>query len=526
MKLSNAKAIRLSWLVCGLSAIAIFAVRIALVYSHSTDLSGIEQNVIYSTQMFLSGGDLYTSPQVAPFSITQYTPLYYYLCGFSARLLHLDPVNHIHELYIIGRFWSLLFNLAMALIVFRIGQRVFNFSFLVSGIIFCTAFIFNFSHNFAVRSDSMHDFLALVSIYFFLLHYKAKDQQDQPAGSFTFLFPAVLLSVLALLAKQSGIQLIIIYAGFTFLIKDWRSFLYLLLSSTVVYGITLWFCHAKYPFFFENVIGGVSNGISIDNFITYVVGKKLFIISILPLILIAFYIIFKQSLIFRGGLTERCLAIAVLGTFCFATVTALKMGSTIQYYVLFINLAILLVVNDIYNGGVLSRFNYSALAFFSCIIIVVLLYTASDCKMLLTYNRSKAMDAQRSTATELALYIQDQYRQDTSLQGKYIFANLSADFADVSSPFAIPSRQTINNILFKQCLIPQMDILQYSTGPSKVIGYKNIEEMLQNGQVAYIVESQPALNFAIIKNITAIREANYELVQKKKGYLLYKFRKQ
>src|SRR5690606_38741602 len=73
-----------------------------ILISKKADYQGIEQNVVYSTQMLLSGNALYQSPGILPFSITQYMPLYYYRLEGTMRIFNYGP-DDIKALYLIGR---------------------------------------------------------------------------------------------------------------------------------------------------------------------------------------------------------------------------------------------------------------------------------------------------------------------------------------------------------------------------------------------------------------------------------------
>src|SRR5690606_39227756 len=80
---------------------------------------------------------------------------------------------------------------------------------------------------------------------------------------------------------------------------------------------------------------------------------------------------------------------------------------------------------------------------------------------------------------------------------RYIFANLSTDHI-------IPSRLNMNSLLYKRCLIPQMDIIEYSSGPLKVMNYEAFEGMLKSGQVQYFIDSEPLNNFSILPDLANI----------------------
>src|SRR6516225_6762764 len=135
--------------------------RFFLIGSENTDIGGIEQNVVYSIQKLLYNGDLYSSPASAPFAITQYTPLYYLLCGLFAKIFHLDPSMDIHRIYVTGRSLNLLLNLGNAFFIYKIARRIFDLSSANSKFLFCISFVLSFSFNYAVRPDSLAEFAAI-----------------------------------------------------------------------------------------------------------------------------------------------------------------------------------------------------------------------------------------------------------------------------------------------------------------------------------------------------------------------------
>jgi hypothetical protein len=516
MNFSRVKLNQLFLSVCILLFVVVLYFRFALIASFSTDLAGLEQNVVYSIQMFLHNGNLYASPALPPFSITQYTPLYYLLCGWVARLFHLDPSADIHRLYMIGRSLDLLFNFVTAFFIYRTARRIFRITAQSAVILFFISFIFSFTHNFAVRPDSLQDALSVSSIYFFLL-YQESDKSMR--NLFGFLFPAVLLSALSVFSKQSGIQLIFLFGGFSVLIMDWRSIGRILLLSVVVYGGFWMLVTHEYLYFAANTIGGIANGLSLENFIKYVIGKPLFLVSILPLILISAYRILRKNEIFKGPLTSRFLAVAVIGTFLFATVTALKMGSTVQYYVLFLNMALLFIFKTFFGqppaeasrpDGPASR-NAICIFFYCC--LTMLIYTAYDFKQNYIFNHEPRQAELRAGAEDMAVFIRGQL---AASEDKYVFANLPTDYKGYS-------RHGINNILFASCLFPQLEILEFSAGPLKIIGYERFEQDLQNGKIEFIIESSPAYGFAVSKNLEALKKDHYRLWREMNGYRIYKF---
>lgn len=72
--------------LCLLAGITVLIIRLLLIVSEGTDIAGIEQNVIYSIQVLLDNGKLYSTPSTPPYSITQYTPIYF-ISAVSPRKL-------------------------------------------------------------------------------------------------------------------------------------------------------------------------------------------------------------------------------------------------------------------------------------------------------------------------------------------------------------------------------------------------------------------------------------------------------
>jgi hypothetical protein len=490
--------------------------RICLLGSWITDISGDEQNVVYSIQMLLHNGALYASPALPPFPITQYCPLYYVLCGLAARILGVDPSAGIHQIYVIGRTLDLVCNLLSALLVYKIAKRIFRLSEIHARLLFFMSFTFSFAANFAVRPDSLADLMAIGSIYYFLLYQQSlKTRLDW----IRLLFPAILFSGLSLFSKQSGIQLIIIFLGFSFLIKDWKSFGGIVVLGALVYGSFLGITLHYYPFFLQNVIGGISNGISLRFFLLLIIGNKLFILSVLPFIVLSAWVIWKRNRFFKGNLAERFLSIALAGTLLFATVTALKMGSTIQYYVLFMGLSFLFAFEELYSEKAEEQSTSNLIPyklrkyFYWLCLLLMFMYIAYDLKQVYTDNFRQDLIVQRVYASQVVDFMQRELANDP---GAYVLAHMSAEWP-------VPAVQGINNALFKNCLFPQLDIMENSSKPLKIVDYDYFEQLLQSGKVHYIIEFIPGMTYVVSKNFAAIKRSHYRLLKEMNGYYIYQF---
>ena len=489
-----------------------FVFRLILVFSDSNDLSGVEQNVIYSIQHLIDNGKLYSSPSSAPFSITQYTPLFYYLCGFSAELIGFGSEN-IRELYVIGRLWNIIINFTTAVFIYKIAREVLGLPRNAANFLFGMSFILSLPHNFAVRPDSLHDMFGLVSIYYFL---KYSSSNKDNLKSYLMILLAVLTSALALFSKQSGIQLIIIFIGYSIISLDYKTCLKLLLVTVLVYGGFILFFDHIYDSFWMNVVGGVNNGYRIES-LFYILRKGLFIFILLPPTIIFLYFVFSKNLLFKGKPAERLLAISALGTLIFAAATSLKLGSTSQYFTLFLNLSLLLIVLEFYKISLapLSKpfLKYKYIIICCYVIGATLLCGLYAGNLIYDFSYKKDIISSRNAANKVIDFISSDRGTD----------NKSYIFADLTNDATLPSRQNINNFFYQTALVPQLDIVQTSNIKSTILGYKAFEDMLSSGEIKYLIDPEIQTGPVIFDNLEKIKKSHFKIIKKIDGFRVYKF---
>lgn len=478
-----------------------------IVYSKGTNLGGIEQNVIYNVQCLLNGTPLYTSPSTPPFSITQYTPLYYYINALTARITGLGP-DDVRDLYIIGRIWNILYNLGTAWVIFQIASGIFGLSRLRSWILCVASFGLMYDLNFAVRPDSLCDMLGAASIYCFL-------RNQAGPRSFTLLALAVLLSALATFSKQSGIQVILIYGAFCLLTREWRTLISTILLSVVIYGAMLGWCLLKYPSYLENVVGGVANGISLSRYFNWIIFNKHIIITVWPLTALVIYLCIRNRTSFTQHGSLVLLASFAVGTLAFATATAVKSGASAQYYVLFVNLAMVLVMIG------LSHYHYGLQPYQAYLLLSVAYFVHANWALIQANSVKSISEKRRKAASMAASFIEE---ADSGRSGGYVLVDMS----EASGNYA-PDREGLNNILFRNCLVPQMDIMEFSTVPVKVFGYAGLNSMLRAGKIRYIIENgeqsthEAEVKFNILPDLPQELKQHYILAKGFDGYDVYKW---
>jgi hypothetical protein len=489
----------------------ILAFRTMIIFYESSDIAGVETNVIYTIIRFLDSGKLYTDPANLPFAITQYTPLYYYLCAGTAKIGGVNPLADIHSLYIIGRSWNLVFNLLTAYGIWRICRSVFRLPVPYGLMAAISAFTFMFPHNFTVRPDSLHDTLAVFTMYFFLLFIQA----EKGGRAIRLLAVSVLFAVFACYAKQNGIQLILIILAYLVISRNWKMLVTFAGITLVVLAASLALLIKAYPFFIENVAGGVQNGVDLRDFYEYILSRKLFLLQTFPFIVASLLICMYYRSIFKNAEQERFLCLAVAGILAFATATALKKGSSLQYYYLFSGMSLILVF--CYLGRLrqpeersqawIVRFTYLGL---NLMMIAYASYIYQSC---IAGQASPEIRRQEQSALKAANYLKDTLRIQPH---EYVFANLSTDFT-------LPPRGMINNVLARNCVVPQLDIMNFSTEKLRVFGYDNLNKCLANGTIAYIIESKPKSQFHITEELPALERQHYRKLAVIDNYIIYKF---
>lgn len=486
--------------------LAMMVLRITIVQSVSTDLAGMEQNVVYAVQKLLDGDKLYSSPASLPFSITQYTPLYYYLCGYTAKVAGLDPLLDIHGIYIAGRAWSVIFNILLVVAVFMTARKL-GLGLHVSAIAALGSFILLFRHDFSIRSDSLHDALVIWSFYFFISHL----QGGHRGRISIYSIAAVILAFLGAFSKQSGIQAPLILLAFLAFTGDFKGLFRNGVLVVVAGGcLTLFFYLIYGDLFFANVIGGIANGVKVEWFIKYILTGSFFI-KIFPMIMAVVFLSLYKGFIFKNTLDSRFLAFSALGAFFFATVTALKMGSSIQYYTVFQTLAVVFIFYYFFRKDFdwvhLKGMTRNAVLVAFSFLFLLNVYMQFRKNIPLEYRNRDAIESQNSTALQVVSFLNGQLQP-----GEYVFANLGVE------------RYGITNALFRNCAVPQLDIFQASTIPLAIFDYDYFEQCMSDGTIRYVIESDPPHPYIISDRYKQLRD-NYRLVRVIDRYSIFEYQR-
>jgi hypothetical protein len=236
-----------------------FLYKLIIAFSYSSDIGGIEQSIVYSISNYLQGGSIYSDPESSNYSISQYAPIVYSVNVIFNKILGTKDYYDVHQIYVIGRCLSLIFNCLFFLVFYRLMVKKIKLNNITSLGISIFMFFSLWVVYFGVRPDPIYNFIFIGIVYYFI------DFLEDESRIKSLIFSSILVGLL-FFAKQSAIQVIPIiplFLLFTRRIKKaflfgFISFLVLLVSlglSSLIFG----------SFFLKNIVGGVANGIDIKN---------------------------------------------------------------------------------------------------------------------------------------------------------------------------------------------------------------------------------------------------------------------
>lgn len=329
--------------------------RIIIIGSYSPDIVVGEDNNIWNIQKMLQGKPLYTNPEDYPFEIFQYTPISQYLTFCTAKLLNFKVGNFVHEIFMIGRFYSLLFNILSSIVIFKINKVFFKISDSINLTLSYFSLILITYIDYTLRADSLSNLLVLLSIFWFL-----KTFCDDKVK---YIFYTVLFSLLAIFTKQTAIQLLVYFSVIYMLYRAKKLIIY----STFGIAITITFCLFFYlmygKLFFYSTIIGISNpaqlSLGISLFFDYC--QRYGILLILSL----FSIFIKQKNDTLINTYVKILFFLFIGSFVFSFGISQKIGAGINYYSLNFFISIILssiVINNFHKNESIN-YKYLTLIF-------------------------------------------------------------------------------------------------------------------------------------------------------------------
>lgn len=461
-------------LVAGASLLSMLLLRLHLITAYIPELGGIESNVIYSLQRILDGYPLYVDPATPPYSITQYTPLYYYLCLLVGRVAGVDPDN-VHHVYMLSRSVSLLLNVLFSFSVYTILRKIFQVKMPLSALAFSYAFIYLDEESFS-RPDSLFNFFALLAIGLFL---KLLTKEGLKRPQF-YLIGASVVSVVAIFAKQSAIYLpLLLLFYLVCFLQNFRWTVVALLTMGFTFGLLFMLSgqgdtHA----FLQNTVQGVNNGISTSWFAKRIMiehFQKERFLNILGLFTGIFFLAQGRNH------ALRFLGLSILVSFTFALVTSVKIGAAPNYFTEFIALTIIATMVFIATHAPPVRGSSSAektKEIWVCAPLFYLLLVAFTLpprfagkyvrKVVVVHELGQqGYLANRAVADFL-------YREEHLLPDEQVFVTTHV-------------HDYLNKFFYRNVVFPQKEIV--AANPPHSYDYISFTHATETGQVAYVIAS-------------------------------------
>lgn len=446
-----------------------FWIRYQLIFLQFPDIGGIEQNVIYSIQRILAGLKLYENPAVPPYSITQYSPLYYYLTAFVGKIFNVNP-DIPFEVFTLSRSVSLFLNVLLLGVCFLILKSIYKVESKIA-VVPCVFIFLYLERNIYSRPDSLYSLFFLITIYLFILFLK----ESADPRRLIFLILSSVSSVLTIYSKQSGIYLPLILIFFMiFYLKNYKEIITAVFSMTIAFFILLFVTSGDdVNIFFQNVYKGVDNGIDLMFFYKAIVRpyfRNVLIWNILGFATALYYL--KNN----SELSLKFLSISIIATYLFALVTGLKQGATPSYFTEHINL--LFITLTIFLFAKPRYFNVDFIRMVFLLTVVFFLpYVTQD-----HYQRYEFFYTNYSPkAFEKSEKVYQYLSDDMKLNSAELVFIMENNYSE---------RQFLDNFLYKNNIMPQKKILSFDKNNMPLnssFDYSHLTENLNSGLIKYLI---------------------------------------
>ena len=501
-------AFKITLMVVLLTLVATLGLRLFLIFNYFPEIGGIESNVIYSLQRILAGYPLYTDPEAPPYSITQYTPLYYGIAWTVGKIFQVDPSN-VHAVYVLSRSLSLLFNLLFSLVTVLILYRIFKINRLFCAVAFTYALVFLDEESYS-RPDSLYNLMVLTTILFFLKFLQKNTRRER------YLLLSSALSILTIFTKQSGIYIPIVLVFFTlFYVKSIRWALLSILTMAVSFGVLLFLCSGgDLNVFWQNTVQGVNNGVSLNWFAERIMiehFQKERWINILGLFLSLFF--------WAKGSTpaQQFLGIATLASFTFALVTSVKIGAAPNYFTEFITLTIVLaIVFIVQHDSIFSDNQTIARKSYKPLVYLLLVIFTLPPRLAGKYVKKVGQMAH----TGQQLY------EDNHAIAEYLYQEESITAED-QVLVTTHVQDYLNKFLYRNVIFPQKEIVV--TNPLGTYDYSAFRKGIQDGSVEYVIASVAEDHVDIINSKVVIDFSfigtdfsGFSAIEEVNGYVIFK----
>ena len=453
-----------------------------------------EEYVTIAIHRLNLGFNLYEDPLEVPYSIIQYTPLYYYITFFIFKITNITNYSY-EQIVSITRLISYTFYNLNIIVIFVICKRYLKLSSLF--ILFILSYLYATTSFFQIlgRPDALMNFFLFTTV---LVLFKYLKDKELECNIYILILLSV-LSALSFLAKQNGIQIFFIVCIFLFIIRSYKILILFSILNSILILISI-FIIFEYDSFYikENVFDGVRNGINIlglyKNVVIplYINNSIIFVLSLV--LLIYYYINYKYI-----NNKEKFLFVSILFTFVFCLITGLKIGSWWNYYfeyIIFSLIGIFYYINKEIDKSDLKYKDWINITIYIFVIIFLSINTLER-----IYMHRSLINYEVNIKDK---YIKEYVKIINLKDDQYILS------FDTKINFLIP-----NNSLFQQSLLNELSSFNR-------FKYKNkFEKMINDGKIKYLILKKSEIN----KKYLDIKYDDFIYDENLGDYSIYKYNK-
>ncbi|HRH36741.1 MAG TPA: glycosyltransferase family 39 protein [Flavobacteriales bacterium] len=447
--------------------VALLVVRLQLIGSYRTDIAGAEFNVVYGVQKVMLGRPLYEDPELPPFDIIQYTPLYYWVCGGVGKVLGIDPMDP-HKVFVLSRVLSLIFNAITVLLMYTAMVRVVARRYAAWAALLAFA---AFSQHFFSRSDALYALFFIAALHSFMHWLDGGEKRN------IHLALTAVCAALSFMAKQTGVLIIGLIPLYLVLAREWRPLLRYVILIAASLGACLLLIAAVVPFdlFIKNTVQGLMNGTS-TRFLEVLVQPHLYVYyigwHIASLLLIVPLWRSHRPLL-------RFFAVALPVSLVFSFVTATKSGSDFNYF--FENMVLCFMALALYfahgeaQRAATERWRRMQRWIAMATMVYGLAFAVHRTRMFRDWS------LHHNDPVELLAGYNEDLQVREVLKGEL---GLRAD-----EGVFITYRGYLEHLMVGQSMLTQKDIIEWSVVPP--FDYTRFDRAMRDGSIRYVISEEP-----------------------------------
>ena len=441
-------------------------IRYRILFLVHPDVGGIESNVIYAIQRYMAGYPLYANPEMAPYSITQYSPLYYRIvaaCGYVAQLTPDDVLG----VYRTSRVVSLIANVVYAVLLFTLSRQ-FHLTVKISLIVAMAAFVLIPPQAYS-RPDSVYNALVIATLYAGLRAIRA----IQSGRENRWLALTIGLAALAVATKQTGLVLLLIVPGYYALFRgQWPKAIGIGIATMLVALVFLVGLMPEHnpTILYANVIKGVNQGVDWASFKNNIIDHYLRPFSLYNSIGLPLSI----WLMLRAGPAHRWLGWSVLVLFAFALLSSMKWGSALNYFTEYVALTGLVVAVWIQQNQQ-AMHEWGKTAGGQLVAVCVVGWAVLPSMVNFDWAIALREDALSETPYNQQKQIADYLTNTLHLKPTDAVFVTNHNYC------------YLNGLLYRNCLIPQQDMVAAVMYPRRKMNYARFEEQIHRGEIRFLV---------------------------------------